>query len=517
MAMDEPSAGLLLMSGGLPERREVGYAVGEHAERYRRIMRVFQLNKTRDIGWQLSPADVQRRLVGEFGFELADDALERCLERLAGDGALVARADTRAVGSAAEWRRKRLVYDITPAGERVERLLAELDTLGEELGELESGRLLAIRDALARIAGHLRSDAPEARPLADDLEAVADSVAALRQGATDFMTQLQAFTTSDRVTSGEFVAQQEVIVAYLQGFHRDLRRHAEPILTSIAEIEDLGVDRLVDLALSARTLPPAIGELTQEQVREQARRAEAARWHAVRAWFGEDGSSDAPWALLTGKLLDAIRALIDTAERLIDRAAGRRDRAAAWDALARIVACADERTATACLAVATGVRAPRHLAAPEADAEQLASPGSTSWRDADPVAVAAHLRTPGRRAAGAGTPARLASNAGLGERVRARQAAEHEHLRRLLDRLRAGERLRMSELHRLHPVELDHLLAILSRAFAHRRERDGTRRAVSADGRTRLALVPPTDGARTTIDAQHGRLDCPDYAIEVLA
>ncbi|MGH2862769.1 MAG: DUF2397 family protein, partial [Solirubrobacteraceae bacterium] len=104
--------------GGLPERRELSYAVGEHAERYRRIMRVFLLNKTRDIGWQLSPTDVQSRLQSEFGARLEDDVLERCLERLAGDGALAARADTRAVGSAAEWRRKRSVYDITPAGER---------------------------------------------------------------------------------------------------------------------------------------------------------------------------------------------------------------------------------------------------------------------------------------------------------------------------------------------------------------------------------------------------------------
>jgi hypothetical protein len=85
-------------------------------------------------------------------------------------------------------RTTRCSYDITPAGERVERLLAELDALGEELGELESGRLLAIRDALARIATQLRGDEPEARRLADDLEAVADAVAALRQGATDLMT-----------------------------------------------------------------------------------------------------------------------------------------------------------------------------------------------------------------------------------------------------------------------------------------------------------------------------------------
>jgi len=515
-------AAFFMTSSGLPERREVSYAVGEHAERYRRVMRVFFLNKTRDIGWQLTPQDVQQRLADEFGARLDDDVLDRCLERLVDCGALAARTDTRAVTSAQEWRRKRSVYDITPAGERVERLLAELDALGEEIGALESGRLLTIRDTLARIAAGLRAEAPDAQRLGEDLETVADAIAALRQGATDFMVQLQAFTASDKVTSEEFVAQQDVIVGYLQGFHRDLRRHAEPIFASIAEVEELGVPRLVDLIMACRPLPPAIGDLTPEQLAAQARRALLARWHGVRAWFGEPGSTDAPWSLLTAKLLDAIRAIIDIAERLIDRAAGRRDRAAAWDALAGIVASvsaspggeADAR-ASACLAVATGLRPPRHLAGPERDADQLTSPGSVRWRDAPAVPVAAHLRTPGTRVPGAGTPARLAQNHRLADRVRATQAAEQEHLARLLARLGAGATLQMSDLHRLHPIELEHLLGLLSRAFAQPRERDGTRRAATADGRLRLRLVPPADGRRTTVSADHGRLDCPDYAIEV--
>ncbi len=575
--MREHEATFLSTTTGLPERREVSYAVGEHAERYRRIMRVFLLNKTRDIGWQLAPADVQQRLVVEFGARLDDDALERCLERLATDGALAARTDTRAVTSAAEWRRKRSVYDITPAGERVERLLAELDALerclerlatdgalaartdtravtsaaewrrkrsvyditpagerverllaeldalGEEIGALESGRLLTIRDALARIADGLRAvDGPRidvpavAQRLGDDLETVADAVAALRQGATDFMTQLQAFTASDRVSSDEFVAQQDVIVSYLQGFHRDLRRHAGPIFASIADVEALGVDRLVELAMSVRELPPAIGDLTPEQLAGHARAALRHRWSGVRAWFGEPGSTEAPWALLTGKLLDAIRAIIDLAERLIDRAAGRRDRVAAWDALTRIIAGVDAAEAPACLAVAVGLRAPRHLSGHDADADQHDAGGSTAWSDAPPIAVAAHLRTPGTRVPGSGSPARLAANTALADRVRARQAAEQQQLSRLLKRLQSGEVLRMSELHRLHPVELEHLLGLLSRAFGQRREPNGARLATTADGRLRLRLVPPDDDARATIDAEHGRLDCPDYAIEIL-
>ncbi|MEV4423056.1 TIGR02677 family protein [Patulibacter sp. NPDC049589] len=506
-----------MSTDGLPERREVSYAVGEHAERYRRIMRVFLLNKTRDIGWQLSPADVQRRLEAEFGQALPDDVLDRCLERLVDDGALQARADTRAVTSAVEWRRKRSVYDITPAGERVERLLAELDALGEEIGSLESGRLLSIRDALARIVDGLRAPAPDARRLADDLETVADAVKALRQGATDFIVRLQAFTSSDRITGDEFAEQQDVIVAYLQGFHRDLRRHADPIFASIGAVEELGAPRLVDLALSARDLPPAIGDATAEQIRAQFRRYEEARWQAVRAWFGTPGSTEAPWVLLTNKLLDAIRAIIDIAERLIDRAAGRRDRAAAWDALARIVATQDDAVATACVAVACGIRAPRHLSGPEADPDALASPGAVGWRDAPPIAVAAHLRAPGTRTPGAGTPSRLAGNTGLAERVRERQRTEQAQLAGLLDRLRSGVPVTMSSLHRLHPVELNHLLVLVSRAFAQRREPDGSRRASSPDGTLRLRLVPPADGARTTIDALHGRLECPDFRLEVEA
>ncbi|MDP1846839.1 MAG: TIGR02677 family protein [Solirubrobacteraceae bacterium] len=504
-----------MTSLGLPERREVSYAVGEHAERYRRIMRVFFLNKTRDIGWQLAPHDVQRRLAAEFGATVETDVLDRALERLVGEGVLAARADTRAVTSAQDWRRKRSVYDITPAGERVERLLAELDTLGEEIGALESGRLLTIRDALARIARLLREDEPDAQRLGDDLETVADAIASLRQGATDFMTQLQVFISSDRVTSEEFIAQQDVIVGYLQGFHRDLRRHAEPIFASIAEVEALGVERLVRLVLSGTPPPPAIGDLTPEQLAEQARRTLHARWDGVRAWFGEPASTDAPWALLTSKLLDAIRAVIDIAERLIDRAAGRRDRAGAWDRLAQIIASTQPATATACLAVATGMRPARHVAGPDPEADQLTSPGATAWRDAPPLAIAAHLRTPGTRIPGSGSPARLASNPHLADRVRALQAAEQEHLGRLLARLTAGATLHMSDLHRLHPVELEHLLGLLSRAFAQPRGHDATRRATTADGRMRLRLVPPTDGRRTTVVAEHGQLDCPDYAIEV--
>src|SRR5271167_4781486 len=177
--------------GGLGEQRALAYAVGEHAERNRRIMRVFYLNKKRDIGWQLSVTDVQRRLREEFpGFELDPAALERSLTTLTEYGDLAAQPNTRDAATPAEWRRRRLLYDITPRGERVEELLVELDAMREEVSALESWRLLTIRDGLRRLVAALTSERPDAQRASEDLEQVIAAVTALSKGATDFINRL---------------------------------------------------------------------------------------------------------------------------------------------------------------------------------------------------------------------------------------------------------------------------------------------------------------------------------------
>jgi uncharacterized protein (TIGR02677 family) len=501
---------------GLGEQRVVAYAIGEHVDRNRRIMRVFYLNKKRDIGWQLTPTDVQRRLRDEFGYAIELDALERSLETLARNGNLDAQPNTRDAATPREWRRKRFLYDITSRGERVEELLSELDALREETSALETWRLLTIRDRLRRLAAALRSDQPDAQSVSEDLEQVISSVKALSKGATDFMNRLQRFTATDKLTSDEFLAHQEAVVEHLQDFHRALRAHTDSILKEVREIDELGAARLTDVALSARQLPVALPGQTVEQLHRQVREDELRHWQGVRTWFGADGTADAPWSLLTRKLLESVHAIVDIADRFIGGAADRRDRARAWTQLAQVIARADERTGQAAFACAVGLLPPRHFSGAEVDPTQIVTPGATSWRTAPVAPVAAHLRRPGSRAPGAGTPARLRANPGLAARVKAEQAAEREKLARLLDRLQAGATLRMSELHVLHPVELEHLLGWIARAFSQRRGADGSRTATSTDGRTTLKLLPPADGARTRVRAVHGQLDCPDYYIEVL-
>lgn len=503
--------------GGLGEQRAVAYAVGEHADRNRRIMRVFYLNKKRDIGWQLSVTDVQRRLREEFpGFELELAALERSLTTLKDNGDLAAQPNTRDAATPAEWRRRRLLYDITPRGERVEELLAELDAMREEVSSLESWRLLTIRDGLRRLVAALASERPDTQRVSEDLEQVITSVTALSKGATDFINRLQRFTATDKLTSEEFLTHQDAVVEHLQDFHRSLRAHTDAILEAVCELDEHGIDRLVDLALSARQLPVPLPGQSAEQLHRQVRDDELHHWNGVRTWFGADGTADAPWTLLTRKLLESVHAIVDIADRFIARGADRRDRAKAWTRLAQLVAAEDEQGARAAFAVAVGMLSPRHFAGAEVDPAQIPAPGATAWREAPAAPIATHLRRPGARVPGSGAPARLRANPHLAARIKAQHAAEREQLARLLERLRAGSELRISELHTLHPVELEHLLTWIARAFSQRRAADGSRTATSADGRTTLRLTPPADGARTQIRAIHGRLNAPDYRIEVL-
>jgi uncharacterized protein (TIGR02677 family) len=507
----------LLPSAALAPQPVVGYAHGDHAERHRRIMRVFYLNKLRDIGWQLSPADVQRRLREEFGLALDLSSIESALDSLEGRGALKATNDNRHATNAVEWRRRRYVYDITQAGERVEALLAELDGLREESGELDASRLLVIRDALGRIADRLEAGEGNSADVGDDLKTAHTATGELRQGATTYINRLSEFMSSSTHSVDDFVVARDGLIDYLQGFYRERYRYEGDILAAIDRIDAVGADVLVDAALRGREMPAPMGELTAELILARARESERARFDGIRQWFGDVGSAQSPWRLLTERVLEAIRAVLDIAGRIIERGAQRADRARAWQQLAGLVDGLPDGEACALFACATGIRAPRHLGGLYGDHEQLATPqGRTSWAAAEPVAIAAHLRRPGSRTPGAGSPGALRSNHRLAQAKRAELREREAKRERLRAALAERSQLRMSELHTLDPVELHELLAWISRAFAARRCADGAREATGPDGQMRLRLRPPADRARTIVASLDGQLDCPDYSLEVL-
>jgi uncharacterized protein (TIGR02677 family) len=506
----------------LPERlgahNVLSYAVAGEAETYRRIMRILYLEH-QAFGLRLRPAQIADRLRERYALPVDTDLLDQRLAALDTWGAVERDHDASLASSAAEWRRNRYTYDVTPAGRLTEELLARLDALGEEIGRLDAARLPSIRDALARLAQELARDRPEGTRLRALFERLLNEVEALHVGALGFMRSLgDLMRTVEQVGEAEFERGKGALLEHLQGFRRSRMQHSPEILGLLEQIEDLGAEQLVERIVTAEEFVHLPGGASVEE-QQGARSAELfERWRGLKAWFVGEQDAGSPWRALNDQVVDAIRAVLAIAERLIERRSVRVDRAGVLLHIASHVAAAPPGEATAWVRAAFGLRTPRHLGVAEADPEQVVDRGRTSWLQAPPAPVVAYLRTPGARTPGSGRGAPIADLAEGRQRFQEHRAAERRELEALLARLRAQRQIRISTLQRLEEHELRHLLGWIGRAYETSAGSDGTRRASSMDGRATIVLRPPSDPRRerTRLRAPHGTLELPDFSIEVL-
>ncbi len=490
------------------------YATTEDAERYRRIMRVLFLEH-QAFGLRLRPDQVADRLHARFGLRDCAELLEERLARLAEWGAVDREHDPSLATTAAEWRRNRYTYDVTPAGRLTEGLLAALDELGYEHGVLDSQRIPAIRDALNMLAAELEQPIPDGTVLRGLLEQALGQVEALHAGALTFMKALgQLIRRSELVDEQEFEASKGTLLDHLQVFRRDRRKWEAEVRDALARLERAGGAGLIALIVDAEEFVALPGGPTADQQRSRRSEELTRQWRGLHAWFIGDDDAGSPWRTLNDSVVDAIRAVLEIAERLIERRSSRVDRASVLLHLAGQAAQAPPGEAPAWVRAACGLLQPRHVGAPEEDAEQVADRGRTAWREAPPAPVVAHLRRPGARTPGAGSGARVRDLGAGRARLARRRAAERAELAAVLERFSGRGPVRLSDVAQLDERELTHLLAWVSRAY-ETPARAGVRRAASSDGRAEICLVEPPNGARTVLRAPHGKLETPDYRLEV--
>ena len=494
------------------------YATAEEAETYRRIMRVLYLEH-QAFGLRLRGAQVADRLRERYALTVDLDWLEQRLAALDQWGALERDHDASLASTAAEWRRNRYTYDVTPAGRLTEELLARLDALGEEIGRLDTARLPSIRDALAKLADELAEPEPDGTQLRGLFERLLAEVEALHAGALAFMRSLgDLMRAVEQVGEDEFERGKGALLEHLQGFKKSRMQHSAEILALLEQVELRGSDRLVERIVAAEEFVALPGGSSVDDQRARRHAELLERWQGLRAWFVGDEDSGSPWRTLNDQVVDAIRAVLAIAERLIERRSLRIDRAGALLHLAAQVAAAPPGQAPAWLRAAFGLRTPRHVSVPEPDPEQIADRGRTSWLQAPPAPVVAHLRTPGVRTPGTGRGAQIADLSESRRRFEERRAAERRELNELLARMAARGPIKVSSLERVDAHEFRHLLGWIGRAYESPPGRDGARRASSTDGRATIALRPPADPRRerARLRAPHGTLDMPDFEIEVL-
>jgi uncharacterized protein (TIGR02677 family) len=486
------------------------YATVPNAERYRRLMRVLWVEH-RHFGLRLRPEEVSERARALFGLQLTPDEVAKDLQQLHEWDAVEREHDASLASTPREYRRSRFTYDITPAGRRVEELLAELDELRGRGGALDGSRLPALRDALRRLGDLLADESPSPTVLRSTFEQIAGELEQLHSGALDFMRSLdRVVARGELVDDVEFERCKGALLEHLQGFRRDRNRHEDEIVEAILRVDRLGVERMAELIESAQETPELPGA-PAARVAAERRLDLQEQWAGMRNWFIGSRRNESPWQVLGEKVIQAIRAILDIAEAIVDRRTGRADRAQACMHLAQLATAGD---AQAVLIAALGIGHPRHVGTPETNPADVPSPGQTSWWEAPPAPVVAHLRRPGARTPGSGASAPIADTRLARQRAVERRQAERVQLEQALARFSANAPIRLADVGKLRQGDFRHLLAWIGRAFETGRDEAGSRHAWSSDGRARITLHAPTD-ERITIATPLGTFDTPNYAVEV--
>ncbi|WP_017582933.1 TIGR02677 family protein [Nocardiopsis valliformis] len=491
--------------------RVFDFTSGSRRDLYFAILHVFN-----DANERLETAllldQVHDRLPGTGFAEPTEEAeVEAALRHLESIGLLEsAQSYTAAYATAAEFERKNVQYTLTARGEAefagVRLVLERL----KERGALQTAVLDAVADRLDGLHVLMGADDPaqDSRVFTtlQELEGHLDS---LRDNTKRFNNELQRLLRSGGADLDTFHEVKQATVGYLDAFVDNLEERARGIADALARVEGHGLEELLSRALAGANLPPS----ATDRIREDWLAARRTKWSGLRLWFAptEDGQEGV--RRLHEVARRAIGSLLEALERITE--SRRRASSTAEDLRAAARWCAgagSPEEAHRLWSALTGLSPARHATLGHTD-DELIAPG-TAWAVADPVPVSANLRSSGR----SGRVARTARVRDVGEtarRRRERARVQRAEVERALGRLATDGPVRLSAFGDMEHDLFEHLLALLGQALSESVRGDGTRRALTSDGRMEIVLVPPPDRGEARLRTPRGVFSGPDYVVSI--
>ena len=496
-----------------------------NSELYRAVMAVFVGAKER-FQVHLRPEEVHTALPEELRPATADPIAE-ALVKLAGWGNLRQDPDTERVTAVEDFYRRRHIYQLTHAGEAVERALESYD---EALGLRGSLQTVALADiatqlrALLELAGQ---QAPDPAVTHLTLRGLVDRFNDLADNARAFMGSLQRTIDLHDADVEAFLAYKDQLISYLERFIADLiTRGAEiaHVLTELDGEDDTGrVGPLLRIAAEREATdaaPDGPGPRTQESPQfQEALASWNRRWEGLRSWFVSTPDRPAQSQRLRVSARSAIPQLLRVVSVINERRTGRSDRSADFRTLARWFAEAPDDDARHRLwRTAFGLHPSRHLTVDTATLDtrdQDPVPPSTPWAEGDTLTISPRLRRTGsyeRRGRARKVVDRSEERRYLAELAR-KQAQETAAARA---RLATDGTVRLSELGELDPVAFGLFLQLLGDALA--RWGHGTTQAVatSNDGTMEIHLTAVEGGGTATVRTPEGTFSGPDHLVHII-
>lgn len=527
---------------------EVSYLTVGNAWRYRAILRYFYDQHER-LRHYLFPEEVLEHLRrSPYFHDYTEEQLQQDLAQLVEWKNLVPRQDTGRVTSIEEFKKKRFRYQATPYTIEIERMVQQLEQMGESFGgSLEKtlfDRLLASLKRLvaedesarpARAVDGIAAGGAQARDLdsgpghggdgsgsyrthgrdgsgrayaadgftGEELNALwrdtYESFRKLTENATDYLAHLQSERVEELMMTEAFLTYKEAITQYLRDFMTVLQRTSLQIETVLRgtppSLIERVAGRLADYHLS-------IPRLEETRTREELAQRHLVQWQALRDWFLGGAGRESDLVYLQNATNETIRRITRFAQRLGERHHTFRSRKRDYLHIAGwFAACADLRAAHELSAVVFGAFHTRHLYAAPKETEDIYA---EIW---DQPSMEITLRPRVRAYREKTRPNAAASHTDEKARVAAEYLREREAERALIDRLMSGDRIVVGELPVIEPHVRKTLLYWITKCM-------GSRDRVGKTETGRSFRLEKIDDCEIVLRSRDGSLTMPNYVLQ---
>lgn len=496
------------------------YLTADKAPLYRAIVEVFAEAKAGFL-LHLRPAEVLTRVANRrISVDGGVVAIEHALTQLCDWQVLEAYNDNADVATLADFRRRKLQYQLTAPGEAVYESTRQFLSRINRRITLDAAALGRIHDSLTELAVLGAAETIDAEKAFGVLRQVVTDVEDLTTRAQSFFRWLHEQTDSRRSDLDTFLAYKERLIEYLREFVGELLTRGTRIAGVLREMSD-NSDRLLRAVTHEETRdtydasdPTGVAFQTETFAKWKI------RWQGLRRWFLDGAAGPAQSRQLQAAARAAIPKVLALAQQQRLRRGNRSDRAADLRELAVwFLEADDDRDAHRLWRAAFGLAPARHLTVDADRLEEMdVAPvnADTSWADAPPVIIDPQLRRSGRqRTASAVRSIIDTSEARL--QLKRQLAQEREEEAALRQELLNLGRRRLSEIGNLAPGSFGLLMDLVGSATDARRPNTLTSTGISRDGRIRIEVDWPTDSRAATISTCKGAMHLLDAVFTVMS
>ncbi|MCG1029620.1 TIGR02677 family protein [Virgibacillus halodenitrificans] len=296
--------------------KEATYLTAEKAWSYRAILRYFytQHERMREF---LFPEEIftHLRQFDEFK-DYTEEALHLDLAALVKWGNLIARQELGKSRTVEEFKKKRFRYQCTPYTVEFERMLMELEEIGETFGgSLERTQFERLYQSLLKIEQVVTGKKQETdEECAQVWEDVLTYFRQITQNTSDYIAYINSEEVEERMQTDAFLVYKSQFTTYLRDFIIALQGTALQIQDLLLGLSKSGLQRFYE-----QVNRHSEQVFRFEEEKENSLKEYEEKWSSIKAWFLGNEHGESQYEMLQQRTNESIRRITRVVQRLGER------------------------------------------------------------------------------------------------------------------------------------------------------------------------------------------------------